>query len=49
METEWKLRKLGQMQERLLRHEDCSAGTLQSERKKKMPENKESIQDYWNY
>lgn len=49
METKWELRKLGQMQERLLRHEDCSAGTLQSERKRKMPENKKRIQDDWNY
>lgn len=49
MQIKWKLRKLGQMQERLLSHEDCSAGTLQSKRKRKMSENKESIQDQWNY
>lgn len=49
METEWELRKLGQMQERLMRHKDCSAGTLKSERKRKILKNKETIQDSWNY
>lgn len=37
------------MPERRLRHEDYSAETLQSERKRKMSENKKRIQDYWNY